>query len=312
MEKNKSNGGLYFVIVPYLFSHIKFPIFPCWQLRNAYFCDVFEIIISMKSLSTIIQFYKYHGAGNDFILLDNREGKIKLSTEQIAAMCHRHLGIGADGLMLLENAEGYDFRMVYYNSDGRESTMCGNGGRCMAAFAKSLGIINNTASFLAVDGEHSAAIAENGQISLHMNEAGEIQIYDGYAILNTGSPHYVLWVSDVKKTDVFKEGKKIRNQPEYQPDGINVNFVQIHDGKLSVRTYERGVEDETMSCGTGVTAAAIAATAKFMGEFSTDVETPGGNLEVSFTKTNPTSATNIVLTGPAVFVFNGEIDLFVE
>jgi len=262
----------------------------------------------MKSLTTM-QFYKYHGTGNDFILLDNRQGNIKLSTEQIAALCHRHFGIGADGLMLLENAEGFDFRMIYYNSDGGESTMCGNGGRCMTAFAKSLGIINDTARFLAIDGEHSATIQENGLVSLRMNEAGEISIHDGFTVLDTGSPHYVLWVNDVNKTDVFKEGRKIRNQPEYQPDGINVNFVQIHDGKLSVRTYERGVEDETMSCGTGVTAAAIAATAKFMGEFNTDVETPGGNLEVSFTKTNPTSATNIMLTGPAAFVFKGEIEI---
>jgi len=252
-------------------------------------------------------FYKYHGAGNDFILLDNRNGSIKLSTEQVAHLCDRHLGIGADGLMLLEHADGYDFRMVYYNADGKESTMCGNGGRCMAAFAKSLGIIENTSSFIAIDGPHEAAIAQNGLITLHMNDVHDIHINDGYTILNTGSPHYVIWVKDVKNTDVYNEGKKIRNKPEYQPDGINVNFVQLIGGKLSVRTYERGVEDETLSCGTGVTAAAIAVTAKFMGEFSTDVETPGGNLEVSFIKNDPDMASNITLTGPAAFVFKGEI-----
>jgi len=256
-----------------------------------------------------MQFHKYHGTGNDFILLDNREGNIKLFTEQISALCHRHFGIGADGLMLLENTEGFDFRMVYYNADGKESTMCGNGGRCMAAFAKSQGLIDNTARFLAVDGEHTATIGNNGLISLHMNDVQEIKIHEGYTTLNTGSPHYILWIKDVLNAEVVKQGRKIRNQPEYQPDGINVNFVQLHDGKLSVRTYERGVEDETMSCGTGVTAAAIAATAKFMGEFSTDVETPGGNLEVTFTKADPTSATDVVLTGPAVFVFKGEIEI---
>lgn len=257
-----------------------------------------------------MQFHKYHGTGNDFIIVDNREVDIRLSTEKVAALCHRHTGIGADGLMLLERANGYDFKMVYYNADGNESTMCGNGGRCMVAFAKSLGIINgDSAMFTAIDGEHRATIREDGLISLQMKEVSEMKIYDGYTTLDTGSPHYILWVKDVKSADVIKEGKKIRNQAEYQPKGINVNFVQLKDGKLSVRTYERGVENETMSCGTGVTAAAIAATAKFMGEFSTDVETPGGNLEVSFTKADPTSATDVVLTGPAVFVFKGDIDI---
>ncbi len=256
-----------------------------------------------------MQFYKYQGTGNDFILLDNRDGNIKLTREQVATLCHRHFGIGADGLMLLENAEGYDFRMVYYNSDGNESSMCGNGGRCLVAFAKSLGLINDSARFLAVDGEHSATIGENDLISLQMKDVTGITIYEDHNILNTGSPHYILWIKDVKNADVQKEGKRIRNLPEFQKEGINVNFVQLHDGILSVRTYERGVEAETMSCGTGVTAAAIAATAKFMGEFSTDIETPGGNLEVSFVKDDPTSAKEVVLTGPAVFVFKGDIEI---
>jgi diaminopimelate epimerase len=254
-------------------------------------------------------FYKYHGTGNDFLLFDNRDGKIKLSAEQIARMCDRHFGIGADGLMLLEHADGYDFRMVYYNADGNESTMCGNGGRCITAFAKSLGMINNTARFLAIDGEHTATINPDGSISLEMQHVAEINIQDGYTIMNTGSPHYVMMVKDLNAVNVFNEGKKIRNQPEFQPAGINVDFVQLHDGKLSVRTYERGVENETLSCGTGVIASAIAVTAKFMGEFSTDIETPGGNLDVSFTKDNLTTATDIVLTGPAVFVFKGEVEV---
>ncbi len=254
-------------------------------------------------------FYKYQGTGNDFILFDNRDGKILLSTEQIAKMCDRHFGIGADGLMLLEQAAGFDFKMVYYNADGKESTMCGNGGRCMAAFAKSLGIVSATARFLAVDGEHTASIAGDGRISLRMQNVAAINIQDGFTIMNTGSPHYVVMVKDVHTVDVFKEGKKIRNQKEYQPDGINVNFVQLHEGKLWVRTYERGVENETLSCGTGVVAAAIAVTARFMGEFSTDIITPGGDLEVSFIKDNLDTATDVMLIGPAVYVYKGEIEI---
>jgi diaminopimelate epimerase len=254
-------------------------------------------------------FYKYQGTGNDFILFDNRDGNIDLSTAEVAKLCDRHFGIGADGLMLLQNEPGYDFRMGYYNSDGNESTMCGNGGRCMVAFAKSLGIIKNTASFVAIDGPHTATINANGIVSLRMQDVKNVDIQDSYTILNTGSPHYVLWVTDAKNTEVFHQGRNIRNQPEFQPDGINVNFVQIHDGKLTVRTYERGVEDETLSCGTGVTAAAIAATAKFEGEFSTDIETPGGNLQVTFTKNSATTAIDVMLIGPATFVFKGEVEV---
>jgi len=252
-------------------------------------------------------FYKYHGTGNDFILIDNRDGKTSLSTTQIAQMCHRRFGIGADGLMLLEHADGYDFRMVYYNADGNESTMCGNGGRCITAFAKHLGIIDARARFLAIDGPHMATIKENGLIDLKMNDVKDINIQDGYTLLNTGSPHYVLWVNDVANTNVYAGGKSIRNRPEYQPGGTNVNFVQSLDGKLSVRTYERGVEDETLSCGTGVTAAAIAATCNATGDYKTAIKTPGGDLEVSFTKNTPLSATHVILSGPAVFVFKGEV-----
>jgi len=254
-------------------------------------------------------FYKYHGTGNDFILFDNRDGKLALSSAQVAHLCHRRFGIGADGLMLLQQAEGYDFRMVYYNSDGGESTMCGNGGRCLTAFAKMLGIIDRKANFIAIDGPHTSEIHENGLISLHMKDVSGMAIHDGYTILNTGSPHYVAWVKDVKEVDVFREGRGIRNRQHYQPNGINVNFVQLIDNKLSVRTYERGVEDETLSCGTGVTAAAVAATCNATGTFHTHIETPGGHLEVSFTKPSELSAKDVILTGPAVFVFKGEIDV---
>lgn len=253
-------------------------------------------------------FYKYHGTGNDFILFDNRDGKIQFSKEQVAHLCHRRFGIGADGLMLLESAKGYDFRMVYYNSDGKESTMCGNGGRCITAFAASLGIIDGTANFIATDGPHSATIGSDGIISLQMKDVADIDIQNGYTILNTGSPHYVLWVPDVQTAEVFINGRSIRNQMPFQPDGINVNFAQKYDDKIIVRTYERGVEDETLSCGTGVTAVAIAATGRETGSFVTNIETSGGKLKVSFTKDTPTSAGNVVLTGPAAFVFTGEIN----
>ncbi len=252
-------------------------------------------------------FYKYQGTGNDFILIDNRDGGVQLSREQVAHLCHRRFGIGADGLMLLERAAGYDFRMVYYNSDGGESTMCGNGGRCITAFAKHLGLIASVADFVAIDGPHTAHINDDGLISLHMKNVDELHIGDDHTILNTGSPHYVLWVKDVQTTDVFNEGRRIRNRPEFLPGGINVNFVEMTQGNLSVRTYERGVEDETLSCGTGVTAAAIAATCSETGTFKTVLTTPGGQLEVSFRKDTPHSAKDVVLTGPAVFVYKGEV-----
>lgn len=255
-----------------------------------------------------MKFSKYHGTGNDFIIIDNRLGDIKLSTSEIAALCHRRFGIGADGLMLLELALGYDFKMVYYNADGHESSLCGNGGRCITAFAKESGLITTTARFLAIDGEHTATINPDGLIGLHINDVLEINIYERHTILNTGSPHYVTWVHDAGAIDVYNEGKKIRQREEYQPSGINVNFAQLkEDNKLVVRTYERGVEDETLSCGTGVTAAAIAAAAFTTGIFVTTIETPGGILQVSFTKHEPLKAVNVVLTGPVVKVFEGKI-----
>ena len=257
-----------------------------------------------------MQFYKYHGAGNDFILVDNRVENITLSNEQIAHLCNRRLGIGADGLMLLENTEGYHFKMVYYNSDGNESTMCGNGGRCITAFAKELGIITDAAEFLATGGVYVSTMHADGTIRLKMQDVKDIQLLESHAILNTGSPHYIVWVDSVVDTDVYAKGNKIRNSEAFQPAGINVNFVQrISSNKLLVRTYERGVEDETLSCGTGVTAAAIAATGKETGVFTTEVETPGGHLKVNFTKDTPLSATNVMLTGPVVMVFKGEVAL---
>ena len=251
-----------------------------------------------------MHFYKYQGTGNDFILLDNRTTKIVLDQPTIDRLCDRKFGIGADGLMLLENAEGYDFKMVYYNSDGNESTMCGNGGRCMTAFAKQLGVINSAASFLATDGPHTATVHVDETVRLEMNNVSDIKLFEGYAVLNTGSPHYVIWSNDVAGTDVFNEGKRIRNSDTYREQGINVNFAQtVSENKLLVRTYERGVEDETLSCGTGVVASAIASTLLETGKFTIEVDTPGGRLQVSFVKDTPSSATAVLLTGPAKFVF---------
>lgn len=255
-----------------------------------------------------LNFFKYHGAGNDFILIDNRKNEINLSTEQIVLLCHRHYGIGADGLMLLEAEEGYDFRMVYYNSDGRESSMCGNGGRCITAFAQKLGIIQNHAYFNAIDGAHKAHV-DNGMVSLHMKDVLDIKETNGHCELNTGSPHYITWVEDIHGTDVFSRGRAIRNYAEFQPSGINVNFVQRVSDGLWVRTYERGVENETHSCGTGVTAAAIASSGKNSGDFNTTIYTTGGTMQVSFTKDSACTARNVVLKGPAVFIFEGVIKL---
>jgi len=253
-------------------------------------------------------FYKYHGTGNDFILLDNREGRIRLSKEQVAALCHRRFGIGADGLMLLENVLGADFRMVYYNADGGESTMCGNGGRCIVAFAKRLAIFDDEVSFIAVDGLHEASIEADGGVCLQMKDVNGMQRFEGHVVLDTGSPHYVQWVEDVNNTPVFEEGRRIRNLAEFAPGGINVNFVRLASGNhIHVRTYERGVEDETMSCGTGVTAAAIAASGEDLGHFEYTIHTPGGELRVAFLKVSPDMAEQVTLTGPATFVFRGEL-----
>ncbi len=254
-----------------------------------------------------LHFDKYQGTGNDFVLIDNREAKIALSVNQIAFLCNRRFGIGADGLMLLENADGYDFRMVYYNADGNESTMCGNGGRCIVAYAKKLGVIKDNASFVAIDGAHVATINNDGIVNLQMQDVKEVLYAGGYTELNTGSPHYVMFVDNVNNTDVFNIGRNIRNSERYQPKGINVNFVQKLEDGIHVRTYERGVEDETYSCGTGVTAAAIAANADTTGHISTNIKTPGGNLQVSFDKKDANHIVNVILSGPATYVYSGEI-----
>lgn len=258
-----------------------------------------------------IHFYKYHGTGNDFILIDNRNSGVTLTNEQVKAMCERRFGIGADGLMLLEKEQGFDFKMVYYNSDGNQSSMCGNGGRCITAFAKHLGIITNKARFMAIDGAHEASIDSSGIISLKMQDVKQVEAGDDYFYLNTGSPHYVKFVQHIDEINVVQEGRKIRNSERFKEEGTNVNFIEKKEDALFVRTYERGVEDETLSCGTGVTAAALVAGIKGVSTSKNmcAIKTLGGDLEVSFEKVLEQNFYNIWLKGPAVLVYKGEIEI---
>jgi len=259
----------------------------------------------------LIEFYKYQGTGNDFVIMDNRDKKYDLLTrQQVAYLCERRFGIGADGLMLLNAHPGYDFEMKYYNADGRESTMCGNGGRCLTQFAYDMGIDKTSFSFLAIDGAHMATINENGLVALKMNDVNEIRTEHGNYILNTGSPHFVQFTNDVMHLDVYKKGKEIRYNKEFEKEGINVNFVEQTEltDRIIVRTYERGVEDETFSCGTGVTAAALVSAHNDSGFNRVEVKTKGGSLSVEYEKKGDTFK-NIWLSGPAVKVFKGTIEI---
>jgi diaminopimelate epimerase len=254
-----------------------------------------------------VHFYKYHGAGNDFIILDNRN--LTFETDNfalIARMCDRRFGIGADGLMLLQNHPLFDFEMLYYNSDGREGSMCGNGGRCIVSFARRLNIIASSSKFMAVDGIHEATIEENDIINLKMSDVTRVETIGNDFFLNTGSPHYVRFVNYLSGLDVVAEGRKIRYNEQFMQEGTNVNFVRMEHDRLTVYTYERGVEDETLACGTGITASALCAAVKsgvMQGSFP--VSAKGGELEVFFEKKDE-GFTDIRLKGPAQFVFEGD------
>ncbi|MGL2966440.1 diaminopimelate epimerase [Flavobacterium sp. XGLA_31] len=255
-------------------------------------------------------FTKYQGTGNDFVMIDNRDNSFpKDNVKLIEKLCDRRFGIGADGLILLENDLETDFKMVYYNSDGNESSMCGNGGRCLVAFAKSLRVIHDQTTFLATDGLHHAYVLEDGIISLGMKNVLEVKMETDYVFLNTGSPHHVMMVEELDGFDVKGIGAQIRYSDLYGKTGSNVNFVkQLSDNHFRLRTYERGVEDETYSCGTGATATAIAMHA--LGKTNSNhvyLDVEGGKLEVSFEKIG-NSYTNVFLKGPAVFVFEGDIE----
>ena len=258
-----------------------------------------------------IQFYKYQGTGNDFVILDNRQhGYQDLTTEQVNLLCNRRFGIGADGLMLLNLTEGYDFEMIYYNADGREGSMCGNGGRCLVKFAFDLRIHRELYHFRAVDGDHEAEIDPDGIVSLKMNDVTEIKITHGDFILNTGSPHYVKVISNVMDYDVYKKGKEIRYSSAFAENGINVNYVeQTKDDEIIVRTYERGVESETLSCGTGVTAAALVCYHNENGFNEVTVQTKGGKLSVEYDRIDEDHYQNIWLCGPAEKVFEGKMQM---
>lgn len=253
-----------------------------------------------------ITFSKYQGTGNDFVIVDNRKGNIALSTEQIRLMCDRRFGIGADGLMLLNHSETYDFEMKYYNADGAEGSMCGNGGRCLTKFAFDCGIIKEQYTFIASDGLHEASFGENKWVHLKMIDVNTVQQNNADFVLNTGSPHYIKPVQHIDQIDVFEAGHAIRYNDTFKEKGINVNFVEAFPDKIKVRTYERGVEDETYSCGTGVTAASLIF-AKQVGFNRIAVDTKGGQLAVEFNKINDQHFNNIWLCGPATFVFNGDI-----
>lgn len=254
-------------------------------------------------------FYKYQGTGNDFVMIDNRTSTFpKNDTKLVERLCDRRFGVGADGLILLENHDKYNFTMVYYNSDGNESTMCGNGGRCLVAFAKQMGVISDKAEFEAVDGYHFATIDTNNIVSLQMKDVDFVDVKENYTFLNTGSPHHVELVEDLAHYSIKEEGAKIRYSNLYGKAGSNVNFVaQLNDDTFAVRTYERGVEDETLSCGTGVTAVAIAMFVnKKTASNHVNLNVEGGKLAVNFEEKNGVF-THVNLIGPATFVFEGTI-----
>jgi diaminopimelate epimerase len=269
-----------------------------------------------------IHFFKYQATGNDFILIDNRSGGFSFSIDQVKQLCHRKFGIGADGLILIEQHPSLDFNLVYYNSDGSQS-LCGNGSRAAVNMAAALGMVNEKTKFNAYDGVHEADILKDGIVRLKMNNVDKVLTQNEDFFINTGSPHYVKFISAIEDYPVLQEGREIRNNPMYSPGGTNVNFVELlADNAIFVRTYERGVENETLSCGTGVTAAALAA--HFKGYTSpVKIGTIGGELLVEFKprQSGQTSApesvptgqagifSDIFLIGPAKLVFEGDLEL---
>lgn len=258
----------------------------------------------------MITFNKFQGVGNDFIIIDNRRDIFNPGNHiLIKELCDRRFGIGADGLILINNAAAeYDFEMKYFNSDGYEGTMCGNGGRCAAAFAKRNNIAGTSTVFRASDGIHRA-VADAGSVDLKMTDVGNISTIGNNYFINTGSPHYLVFHNDIDSLDVNTEGKKIRYSADFHPHGTNVNFIQPVPGGIYIRTYERGVEYETLSCGTGATASAIAAvlTGQIVSS-PVNVRTRGGSLSVKFI-VRKEMITDVWLSGPAKFVFEGRVEI---
>lgn len=258
-----------------------------------------------------LPFYKYQGTGNDFVIIDQREQQYLKTDDQalIERLCDRRFGIGADGLMLLQQKTGFDFEMVYFNADGRQSSMCGNGGRCITAFAHRLGMFTDHCRFWAIDGAHDAIVREDQWVELKMIDVAHIEKGSDFYYLDTGSPHYVTFRDDLTGLDVYEAGRDIRYSDRFRAEGTNVNFVQMGPDGITVATYERGVEGETLSCGTGVTAAAIAYHLKSgNGINQVPIKVKGGELEVRF-KPGADGFSEIWLCGPAEMVFIGNIDL---
>lgn len=259
-----------------------------------------------------LEFFKYHGAGNDFVLVDARNSGDELFNEALVnRLCDRHFGIGSDGLILLLKDSSSDFRMKYFNSDGKEGSMCGNGGRCITAFARDLGIIALEASFAGIDGIHHARILNDGTISLRMKDVDSVQkLEDGY-FLDTGSAHFVSFHNSIDKLEVFKIGQEIRHQSRFGEDGCNVNFIETtSESSFKIRTFERGVENETLACGTGSVASAIASGIRQKSDINSyDIEALGGKLRVKFNPKASGGYTDIYLEGPAEFVFKGVIEI---
>jgi len=253
-----------------------------------------------------IHFYKYQGTGNDFIMIDDREKLFNLEDHKlIANLCHRKFGIGADGLILIRNHPESDFEMVYYNADGHLTSLCGNGSRCAVKFAHQLGLIIDQCTFMTVEGILQARISDD-LVFIKMPDVEQVETHKDHYFLYTGSPHHICFVNDVKTHDVFNEGRKIRQSAPYNEEGSNVNFVEpLGKSQIFVRTYERGVEDETLSCGTGVTAAALAQSLKGANS-PIKVKTLGGELQISFDKLDENKFRNVYLIGPAVLVFEGK------
>ena len=254
----------------------------------------------------LIDFVKYQGTGNDFVLIDNRTGVFpKEDLDLVRRLCDRRFGVGADGLMLIENSEAEEFNMIYFNSDGSKS-LCGNGSRCSIHFAHALGIIPEQTSFVTTDGQHRACL-KDGWVHFQLHDIDQVSEQGEDFFVENGSPHHVRFVDDVDAYDVYNNGQSLRYSEQYQPGGTNVNFVEMTEAGIKVRTYERGVENETLSCGTGVTAAAIVAAIK--GKASpVRVQTKGGDLEVSFEKQGDTFK-NVFLAGPATPVCEGRIEI---
>lgn len=255
-----------------------------------------------------LHFYKYQATGNDFVMIDNREGNIHLTKEQIARICDRKFGIGADGLMLIEKHPDLNFNLEYFNSDGSQS-LCGNGSRAAVHFASRLGMVSGQTIFEAYDGPHDAELLPADIIRLKMSDVNGVKTFGDDYFINTGSPHYIRFVTNLEQYPIFEEGQKIRYSEAFKPGGTNVNFVELlSDNRIYVRTYERGVENETLSCGTGVTAAALATSFKGYGS-PVFIKTLGGDLSVEFKSGQSGTFSDIFLVGPAKMVFEGHLEL---